>query len=479
MAKSRSFHLLSTQKRSTAKLALLITFTASSIFTPIPGNAVNLSSSVRVCLNEKIGLSAAKKIASAKTLTSKQKAQLNSCISTKTPTQNPTPTVSPKPTMSPTPTVTIQKSNLSEYLPSEKCKLINKSNNNDVNLSHTVRTSRLVDTTKPIRALIFTFDFPDLVSPNQNSPTFDELKRSFDDFYKSQSNGKVKFNWTISPKFSRISKNVESYGIGSRGASSNGWWQLNNDMQDLAFQTYKREDFDMVIGTAPITTTREQIASSPAFPTHETKYLPATFLGGDYWSNGTSWTIPTHEFGHFALGISDLYDFKSSMLGQSGFEAQFQYMGVYDLMNWAGAAGVELTSWSRWIGNLISDSQILCLPDKETISSLRPIEEQNDETKGLVIPISSFSAIVIENRAALGYDKALPQGAQGLIAYVVDTSIESGAGPMRLIRKTGSTDNLYRDNALKVGESITHLGYEIKYLSQLGGNAYVQVKKIG
>jgi M6 family metalloprotease-like protein len=383
----------------------------------------------------------------------------------------------PTSTPTPTPTPVIQVSNLSSYLPVSECKLVNKSIDSNVNLSHTPRTWYLVDTSKTIRGLIFPVDFPDHVSQDQNSPTFKELISSFEEFYTSQSNGKIKFNWTVPPRFSRISKTIESYGIGSRGAGSNGWWELNNDIQDLAFQTYKREDFDMVIGSAPTSTTREQIASSPAFGTSDLRYKPATYLGGDYWSNGSSWTIPTHEFGHFALGIADLYDFKSSMLGQAGFQAQFQYMGVYDLMNWAGGAGVELTSWSRWIAKLISDSQMLCLPSTETITLLNPIEELSDEVKGLVVPISNSVAIVIENRAALGYDKGLTPGAQGVIAYVVDTSISSGAGPMRLIRKAGSTDNLFRDNALKVGESITHLGYSIKVIGQSGKNMYVQVKK--
>jgi M6 family metalloprotease-like protein len=392
-----------------------------------------------------------------------------------TPTSSATPSTSPSPTATPTPV--IQVSNLSAYLPVSECKLINKSSNNDVNLSHAPRTWYLVDTTKTIRGLIFPVDFPDHVSRDQNSPSFKELISSFEEFYTSQSNGKIKFTWTVSPRFSRISKTIDSYGIGSRGAGSNAWWLLNNDIQDLAFQTYKREDFDMVIGSAPTSTSREQIASSPAFGTSDLRYKPATYLGGDYWSNGSSWTIPTHEFGHFALGIADLYDYKSSMLGQAGFEAQFQYMGVYDLMNWAGGAGVELTSWSRWIAKLISDSQMLCLPSTETVTLLKPIEELSDEVKGLVVPISNSVAIVIENRAALGFDKGLTPGAQGVIAYVVDTSIDSGAGPMRLIRKAGSTDNLFRDNALKVGESITHLGYSIKVIGQSGKNMYVQVKK--
>ncbi len=165
------------------------------------------------------------------------------------------------------------------------------------------------------------------------------------------------------------------------------------------------------------------------------------------------------------------------MLGASGFEAQFQHMGVFDIMNWAGGAGLELTAWSRWVSKLISDSQILCQPFTRTITMLEPIETVNNSVKGIVIPISPNNVLVVENRAAQGFDSRLPEGARGVIVYSVDTSIESGQGPMRMVRKTGSSDNLFRDNALKKGESITHLGYTIKVIEQFEGNAYIEIQR--
>lgn len=249
----------------------------------------------------------------------------------------PATSPTPKPTQS---APTIKVSNLSEYRPIKECELKNAGQNNDVNQSHSPRATLPVDTRKPIRVLVFSVDFPDLISSNQNAPDFKEMISEIDSFYTSQSNGKIQLAWTLSPNFHRMSRTIDSYGVGSRAAGS--VWELNYDIQDLAFKTYKRDDFDVVIGSAPTSTTREQIASSPAFPTRDAKYKPATYLGGDYWSNRQSWTIPAHEFGHFALGLADLYDFKASMLGQSGFAQQFQYMGVYDMMNWPGAMALNI-----------------------------------------------------------------------------------------------------------------------------------------
>ena len=74
------------------------------------------------------------------------------------PTPTPTPTPTPAPTVA-TSTLT----NSSSYLNVASCKLINANNENGVNQSFQQNPYR-VRNTKPIRALIFPIDFPDLVS---------------------------------------------------------------------------------------------------------------------------------------------------------------------------------------------------------------------------------------------------------------------------------------------------------------------------
>jgi M6 family metalloprotease-like protein len=391
------------------------------------------------------------------------------------PTTPTTPATPATPTVPAAPAIKV--SDASAYRNISECKLVNGSNNRDVNQSHDSRNWILVDTKKTVRVLIFPVDFSDLVSKSQDSPDFKSLIKDFEAFYSSQSNNTMKFAWTVPSKFSRMTKSVQSYGLGARGTGNS--WSLYNDMHDLALKSYKREDFDFFIGSAPTSTIREDIAVSPAFGATEKSRWPGTFLGGDYWSNGASWTIPTHEFGHSGLGLADLYNYDAAMLGQAGFAQQFKYMGVYDLMNWAGGSGLELTSWNRWIGGLIADKQMLCLPDATTTTLLKPIQLVNDEVKGLVIPITKSSAIVIENRAALGFDQGLTEGAQGVIAYFVDTAISSGYGPMQVIRKQGSSHVWFIDNALKVGEVLTHKGYSIKVLGASKNEMYVEVKKEG
>ena len=69
----------------------------------------------------------------------------------------------------PAPAKNISLTPLNLYKEINECKLINKSKNSDTNQSHDKRSIRPIDTSKPIRVLIFPVDFPDLQSPGQES----------------------------------------------------------------------------------------------------------------------------------------------------------------------------------------------------------------------------------------------------------------------------------------------------------------------
>lgn len=395
-------------------------------------------------------------------------------------TPTPTPTSAPSPTTSP-----ITVSNLSEYRASEECKLrTNLSGTAEINQSHATRDFLKPDLTKTLRGLVFPVDFPDLQSTRSDAPSV--LKRMTEDFaafYSSQSNGKLKFEWTIVQKYTRLDKTISSFGVGRYNSFSNSqnYWMLNYAFQDLALKTYKRGDFDFFIAVSPEDTSEDLIATSPAFHTKDAKYWPGNWLGGDYWRDERKWFYPVHEFGHYVLGLDDLGS-PASMAGISTTKP----MGHYDLMN--TQAGPELTSWNRWIGGLIEDTQILCLPNTTTVSLLKPIEEVNNEVKGLVIPLSNSKVLVIENRAAIGFDANMPSTSVGVIAYSVDVSVPRSQVPMRLVREPASPVDEWnqqrggvvtpRIDALKGGESLTYSGYQVKVIGSSGKSMYVEVKKI-
>jgi len=376
----------------------------------------------------------------------------------RTPATSPTPTPSPVATPSPTPTSAL--TNSSNYLDISSCKLGIDTDRIGVGFSQNVYRVR---NTKPIRALIFPIDFPDLVATSDPKTDFASITAGVSEYYKNLSEGRSNIAWTIFPRYVRYATKVADANLGGRTTS--GYGLFKSQSENLARQNLDLSAFDLVVYAPPLTTTREQIAINPAFIADSPADINSTMLDGQSYAQRFQFLTLTHELGHL-MGLADLYNYnaanESAASGsQNTFELQFRYMGIFDLMNWATGPGVELTSWNRWLIDLITDDQIRCLPNSSTTTLLTPVEVIGG-IKGAVIPLSPTEAIVIESRRALRYDNEIGKSSEGALIYKVNTSI--GTGPMKVISRPGSNDIWHRDAPLKVNETYSVDGYSISVI---------------
>jgi len=132
-----------------------------------------------------------------------------------------------------------------------------------------------------------------------------------------------------------------------------------------------------------------------------------------------SWTLHAHELGHAWLRLEDLYHFPN-------FGPFQDYMGTWDIMSNGGGEPPRFSSWARWRAGWILDDQVNCV-SKDVVNEvfIGNLDTDDDEVKTTIIPLTDHSAIVIDVRDEQRWDEPV------VLVYVVDTSFESGNGPVR------------------------------------------------
>jgi len=120
-----------------------------------------------------------------------------------------------------------------------------------------------------------------------------------------------------------------------------------------------------------------------------------------------------------AIGLPRLWNFEDG----TGFTRP------YSLMDDLAGDAPEFLAWERWRSGWIEDDQIVCVEGAEAEATLTAIEVPGG-TKAVIVPTGETTAVVVESRRAIGYDEGL--ATPGVIVYLVDTSLPSGFGPLRL-----------------------------------------------
>ena len=206
--------------------------------------------------------------------------------------------------------------------------------------------------------------------------------------------------------------------------------------------------------------------------TSDVVFLNSATSGNDFPAWGFKWF--NHENSH-TMGLVDLYAFEP----EAG-AGEFRYTGQWSLMGDIGGAAPELFGWERWLLGWLLDAQVACLGAGEARVALAPLSGSAGPgaapARLLVIPTASAlnsTGIAVELRRPQGYDAGIPKG--GLLVYALDTSLATGAGPLRVLNAE-EADGAKLQAPLAVGESLTIGGVRIEHTStDAQGNAVVSV----
>ena len=219
-----------------------------------------------------------------------------------------------------------------------------------------------------------------------------------------------------------LSTDSSRYGLRSPDGFADSWDVVTAAIS-RASASLELASYDVVVIETP----------SDPLATFWPQALPLTYpitaadggVGDVVWTGGWqagNWRSIAHETAHLWLGLEDLYDMTPN---SDDYDGTFW---EWDLMNSFRGASPELTAWNRFLVGWLDDSQVRCLAEGATASTVHfisPIEESDESPKAIVRPIDEGRVLVIESRRVSGYDSGQP----GVLVYVMDTNNRSGDGP--------------------------------------------------
>ena len=129
-------------------------------------------------------------------------------------------------------------------------------------------------------------------------------------------------------------------------------------------------------------------------------------------------------------------------------------------------------AWERWLLGWLEDNQIRCVTEKSAIQLLTPIGRKGGVKAG-VVPLSPSKVVVIESRRPEGVDRNLAKS--GALVYLVDSSIQSGFGPVRVF-PADKSDPRRLQSTRAVGESVIVEGVSITVKESGSQGDLVEVK---
>jgi M6 family metalloprotease-like protein len=322
-----------------------------------------------------------------------------------------------------------------------------------------------IDLVKGAKMQIIGVDFPDKIGGTKSPKELNQnLTSSVEKFWSAQSSIPVKFDWEWSSEWVRMPNSINSYSLG--GSFFQGKFNPDayfNFAKEIISKTDSNIDFtgvNFLFIVFPSGIKNEEIGTflvhtQGTYSTREGNIFNLIMAGGDY--NSASTYI--HEFGH-ALGLTDIRD--TLDVGNQKSDGMY-----YDIMN--NSTYPELLVWHRYLLGFLENSQIHCINSTDTSTHwLVPVASDSKQVKGIVIPLSSTEAVIVESRRAIGFDTALSSRSDlvGAVVYTLDSKIPYRRTPVKVAQ------------VLKNSDSVNVSGYKITVVESGEFGDVVKIEKV-
>lgn len=340
------------------------------------------------------------------------------------------------------------------------------------------RYSDRLASTGTVKATILFVDFPDAVATKTIAQAYAFVSGAASTF-NEMSYGKMQYTMTPVMQWFRMSKNSTQYSLSS-GAGHLAYIKEAVALADSAVD-FSTTDSLVIIANPDATgigNTGPALGASPGNGVTADGHEMLNVVTSAYDLNTWNSIWLNHEVTH-TLGLVDLYSYTpatNTYPDLLAYIGKFSYMGFNSFTS--NAPG--LTAWERWVLGWLDDSQVLCTNPRssgEVNTLITPIGTSGGQ-KAVVIPVGDYKAVVVESRRASGIDANIAK--TGALVYTVDTSKQTGQGPIQIYPKATSSDPYMIQSPLAVGESVTVLGVKIEVTAadSSGDTVHIAADKI-
>ena len=351
----------------------------------------------------------------------------------------------------------------------DECKPRVQANFGFVEIGFTDRANRVPSRGTVKVATVFV-DFPDSRAKVGASSYFDSFVPQGLGMIEGYSYGRVQFAVTRPDRWFTLPKPSTDYAY-SRGMTGEGHHELIADAVAIADPFMDFSGASAVIVVMPPDLPGSNYEVSPAFVSDPSLTVNAD---GARIMNGT--TIGTdaphmrpqvlaHEILH-TMGLIDLYH---PITRPEDFELQFKYTGPFSSMSNIGGLAPELFAWERWVLDWIDDGQSHCLGAGSHDITLDSVALPTKGSKLAVVPRGGTEYLTLEARTRDGRDS---RGFAGVLPYVVDPSIPTSQGALRVPSQPGPQQVMM---PLPVGSAVAIEGIGIEVLRSTGSGFETRV----
>lgn len=318
-------------------------------------------------------------------------------------------------------------------------------------------------------------DFSDAVGTAEELTAADAQISEYNKWFEFTSNGALSFNWQYPKRWLRMSKSVPSYGLvkGDRATVL----PMAQEIVSLADPSidFTNSDFVFVLFPRSVRDLNDGIGMANWRVESAEGPVKNLFGGGDYFyrNNYELWSYWIHEWGH--------------PMGLAGHSPRSN-LSIMDNQN---GSSVTLNVWDTFFAGWMGADQLYCMPNTQSTleTQLIPLERLQHGMRGVIVPISTTEALVVESHRAEGWGSRLGDGTYGLLVYYIDTTKDTDrSGEQQGIVKeawskyvTPTTDTnpdpSYATNKLLLqGDTVTYKGITVT-LTKTGDVDTVKITK--